>query len=78
MDFFYEARLFDRVLVCMSLNNLSRSRLECTFEFVREADNTLLAKGKQAVVWTNPQHRPGLMPDKLFDGIATYFGVHEL
>lgn len=77
MDFLLEARLFDHVLVRMTVSDLSRTRMEFAFEFRREEDNTLLALGKQAVVWINAQHRPSLMPDKLYDGTAAYYGVQE-
>jgi enediyne core biosynthesis thioesterase len=75
MDFLQEAHLFDRVLVRMTSNDLSRTRFELEFEFLREKEGFLLARGKQAVVWVNPQHRPSLMPDKLYDSFTTYFGV---
>ena len=61
----------------MALSDVSRSRMEFEFEFIREAEGTCLAKGQQAVVWTNQQHRPALMPDKLYDSIVGYFGVSE-
>lgn len=77
MDFLQEARLFDHVLVRMTVSEVSRTRIEFEFEFTREKDGTLLARGKQAVVWINQQHRPSLMPDKLYDSIATYFEVSE-
>jgi acyl-CoA thioesterase FadM len=61
----------------MTSNDLSRTRFELEFEFLREKGDTLLARGKQAVVWVNPQHRPSLMPEKLYNSFATYFGVNE-
>ena len=77
MDFLYEARLFDRVLARMTVSSLSRTRIEFEFEFIRERDNSLLARGKQAVIWTNRQHRPALMPDKLYDNIVSYFDIRD-
>lgn len=77
MDFLQEARLFDRVLVRMTVNEISRTRIEFKFECTREEDDTLLARGKQAVVWINQQHRPSLIPDKLYDSVVSYFGVQE-
>ena len=43
----------------------------------RERDRKLLARGRQAVIWTNPQRRPSLMPDALYQVTADYFGVGE-
>ncbi len=77
IDFLQESRLFDKVVVCMTVSDLSRTRIEFEFEFTREKDSVLLARGKQAVVWINQQHRPSLMPDKLYDSVAHYFGVRE-
>lgn len=77
IDFLQESRLFDRVLVRMAVSDISRTRFEFEFEFVREKDDTLLARGKQAVVWINQQHRPSLMPDKFYDSVVSYFGITE-
>ena len=76
-DFFSEAALFDQLLIRLTVTALTRSRIEFEFEFVREQDSRLLGRGKQAVIWTNTQHRPSLMPDKLYDVTATYFGIGE-
>ena len=77
MDFLDEARLFDRVLVRMTVSSLSRTRVEFEFEFIGERENSLLARGKQAVIWTNRQRRPALMPDKLYDNIVSYFSIRD-
>jgi acyl-CoA thioesterase FadM len=61
----------------LTVTSLSRSRIAFEFEFLREPDNGVLARGAQAVIWTNPQRHPSLMPDKLFDATAGYFGLHE-
>ena len=74
-DFFQEATLFDRVLIRLTVTTLTRSRIEFEFEFLREADGALLSRGRQAVIWMNQQHRPSLMPDKLYDATAGYFGL---
>jgi enediyne core biosynthesis thioesterase len=73
LDFFGEAALFDPVLTRLTVTGLTRSRIEFEFEFLRERDGKLLAHGRQAVIWTNRQHRPSLMPDKLYEATATYF-----
>jgi acyl-CoA thioesterase FadM len=74
-DFYQEATLFDRVLVRLTVTALTRSRIEFEFEFVREADGALLSRGRQAVVWMNQQRRPSLMPEKLYEATASYFGI---
>jgi enediyne core biosynthesis thioesterase len=76
-DFFAEAVLFDQVLIRLTVTTLTRSRIEFEFEFVRERDAKLLGRGTQAVIWTNFQHHPSLMPDKLYNATAGYFGLAE-
>lgn len=76
-DFFGEAALFDQVLIRLTVSALTRSRIEFEFEFIRESDAKLLGRGQQAVIWTNQQHRPSLMPDKLYDATVAYFGINE-
>ncbi len=77
IDFIHECFLFDRILIKMTVTDLSRTRLEFGFEFMNEDKDILLAKGSQAVVWVNPQHRPSLMPDKLYDSVVDYFKFKE-
>jgi enediyne core biosynthesis thioesterase len=74
-DFSSEATLFDQLLIRLTVTALTRSRIEFEFEFVREQDGRLLGRGTQAVIWTNPQHRPSLMPDKLYEAATNYFGI---
>jgi enediyne biosynthesis thioesterase len=69
MDYHHEARLFDDVVVRMFVTDLTRTRIELRFEFLRGADGVRLAEGRQAVVWVNQQQRPSLMPDKLHEAI---------
>lgn len=76
-DFFGEATLFDWLVFRVTVSGLTRSRIEFEFEFVRERDGKVLARGWQAVVWTNQQHRPSLMPDKLYETTASHFGLAE-
>jgi len=75
IDYKHECFLFDKILIKMSVSDLSRTRIEFSFDFLNENKNTLLATGKQAVIWVNPQHRPSIMPDKLFNSIVDYFGI---
>lgn len=77
MDFSHEARVFDSVQLRTTVTSLTRSRVEFEFEFIREKDGLLLSRGKQAVVWVNPQQRPSLMPDKLHRSIREYFGIEN-
>jgi enediyne biosynthesis thioesterase len=77
IDYHQEARLFDSVVVRLTITSLSRTRVEFAFEFIRAKDQELLAKGRQAVVWVNAQKRPALMPDKMYDGIVSHFGITE-
>ncbi len=76
-EFFSEAALFDQLVIKLTVTALTRSRIEFEFEFVREKDGQLLGRGKQAVIWTNSQHRPSLMPDKLYEATANYFGLSQ-
>ncbi len=76
-DFFSEAVLFDQLVIRVTVTALNRSRIEFEFEFVREHDGVLLGRGRQAVIWTNPHHRPCLMPDALYDATASYFSIIE-
>jgi acyl-CoA thioesterase FadM len=75
LDFFNEAALFDEVVTRLTVTGLTRSRIGFAFEFVRARDGKLLARGHQAVIWTNQQRRPSLMPDKLYDATASHFGL---
>ena len=77
IDFAHEGLLFDQVLVRMGCLALSRTRIEFEFEFIREQDGTLLCKGRCAIIWVNPQHRPAIMPDSLFDGTVRFYGIAE-
>jgi enediyne biosynthesis thioesterase len=74
LDFFGEAALFDEVLIRLTVTSLTRSRIEFEFEFLREKDSRLLAHGRQAVIWTNQQRRPSIMPDRLYEATASHFG----
>lgn len=76
-DFFNEAFLFDAILIKMTISDLSRSRIEFLFDFILEEKNILLARGRQAVVWINSQHRPSLMPEKLYRSTLEFFELSE-
>ena len=73
IDYAQECFLFDKILIKMKVTDLSRTRIEFSFDFVNEKKNSIIATGKQAVIWVNPQHRPSIMPDKLYDSIVEYF-----
>ena len=75
VDYIHETFLFDEVIVRLTISNLTRTRVEFLCEFVNAANNTLLAKGSQAVVWVNPQRRPSFMPDDLYNKSCEYFSI---
>jgi enediyne core biosynthesis thioesterase len=74
LEFFGEAALFDEVVTRLTVTLLTRARIEFEFEFARGRDGKRLASGRQAVLWTNQQRRPSLMPDKLYEATARHFG----
>jgi enediyne core biosynthesis thioesterase len=76
-DFFGEASLFDTLVIRVTVTTLTRSRIEFEFEYTRETDGRLLARGRQAVIWTNEHRRPALMPDKLYLATASFFHITE-
>ena len=75
MDYRNEAFLNDKVLCRMHVPELSRTRIAFSFSFYRKADLLLLAEGQQAIIWINAQHKPSLMPEKLFNLVNTYFNL---
>jgi enediyne core biosynthesis thioesterase len=76
-EYYGEATLFDTLVIRVTVTALSRSRIEFEFEFVHETDGRLLARGRQAVIWTNQHRRPSIMPDKLFHATAAFFQLTE-
>lgn len=77
IDFLQEAFLFDTVVVKMMITDLSRTRIEFTYEFVNTSHDTIIAKGQQAVVWVNQQHRPSFMPQDLYEKAMEFSGITE-
>lgn len=75
MDYMSESFLFDPVLVKMFVADLTRTRIEFIFEFYNEKSGKQLAVGSQAIVWVNSQHRPSLMPDKVYDSAVEFFEI---
>lgn len=75
MDFVNEVLLFQPVLVRMTANKLTRIQVDFGFDFFRDSDDCLIARGSQGVVWTGPDHRPSRMPPELHTGIANYYGL---
>ncbi len=57
-----------QVLVKMGCVSRTRTRMEFEFEFIDEPEGTLLGKGRNAVVWVNPQHNPAVWPVELYIG----------
>lgn len=75
IDFIQETFLFDEVIVKMTISNLTHTRVEFQCEFVNAANNALIAKGSQAVVWINPQRRTSFMPDELYNKACEFFKI---
>ena len=65
----------DRVIVKMTISKLTHTRVEFQCEFVNAANNALIAKGSQAVVWINPQRRTSFMPDELYNKACEFFNI---
>ena len=78
MDYLHEAFLFDELLVRMTVSELTRTRVEFLCELLNVANNTLLARGTQTVVWVNPQRRPSLMPEELYAKTCEYFEIEPI
>jgi enediyne biosynthesis thioesterase len=77
VDFHRESRLFDTVVIRTTVVQLSRTRIEFGFEYRRESDETILASGRQAVVYVNAQRQPSLMPERLYRLCEERFGCGE-
>lgn len=75
MIYHQEAFLNDRIIVRMYVPELSRSRIAFNFKFYRKADEAFLAEGNQAIIWINAQHKPSLMPEKLYGLVINYFNI---
>jgi len=60
----------DQVVVRMGCVSRTRTRMEFEFEFIGERDGRLLGKGRNAVVWVNPQQNPAVMPEELYNHAA--------
>jgi enediyne core biosynthesis thioesterase len=70
-----EAFAFQSILIRMGLERLSRTGMSMTFDYYREAPNgelTLLAQGRQAALWVNPEHRVALLPPYLYKAIQEF------
>jgi acyl-CoA thioesterase FadM len=70
IEFAKEGMKLSQVLVRMGCRSRTRTRMEFEFEFIGEPDGTLLGKGRNAVVWVNPQHNPAIMPEELYNHAA--------
>ncbi len=67
IEFAKEGRGLNQVLVKMGCVSRTRTRMEFEFEFIGEPEGTLLGKGRNAVIWVNPQHNPAVMPEELYN-----------
>lgn len=73
--FLQEAFAGDRLLIEMSLSDLTRVGMSMNFDYYRTDGpdgRVLLAQGFQSALWVNPEHRIGVMPDYLYDAIDGY------
>lgn len=76
--FLHEAFASDRLLIEMSLSQLTRVGMSMNFDYYRleggvdDADRVLLAQGFQSTLWVNPEHRISVMPDYLYSALDAY------
>jgi len=77
MDYLREAFLFDELVIRLTVSEISRTRLKFLCEIVNIKDNSVNAKGSQAVVWVNSQQKPCLMPDELYKKTCEYFELPQ-
>ncbi len=78
MDYLKETFLFDEICIRLTVKDISRTRLEFLCEIVNTKNNTVNAKGSQAVVWVNSQQQPCLMPDELYEKACEYFEIPQI
>jgi enediyne biosynthesis thioesterase len=72
--FVREARAFDEIVIEMFLDQLTPLGVRMRFEYYRveETGPVLLAEGSQSTMWVNPQHRPSMMPEYLYQAIKRF------
>lgn len=73
-EFIEESFAFNHLVVCMSLQRLSRTSVTMVFEYYRdEGDHrVLLALGKQTAIWANPGESISMLPDYLYNTIRDF------
>ena len=70
-----EAFAFERILIRMGLDKLTRTGIAMEFDYYREEDGgglTLLAQGRQTTIWISPEHRVAMLPPYLFEAIKKF------
>jgi len=74
-EYFAELDAFDRVLVRMTLAGLRHNRLVMRFEYVREQDGDVVARGEQEIACMAREDaalRPTPVPTELSEALAPY------
>jgi hypothetical protein len=58
----------------MFLDQLTPLGVRMRFDYYRieESGPVLLAEGSQSTMWVNPQHRPSMMPEYLYQAIKRF------
>jgi enediyne biosynthesis thioesterase len=70
--FHQEAFAFQKILVRMRLEKLTRTMVAMLFDYLREEDDgraTLLAQGRQVAMWVSPEHQIAMLPRYLYKAI---------
>jgi len=73
-DYHNESFAFQKILVQMSLDKLTRTGMSMLFDYYREEEDqrVLLAQGRQTALWVNPEHKVSMMPKYLYEAIENY------
>lgn len=78
--FHNEAFAFEKILIRMGLDKLSRTGISMGFDYYREDDGgglTLLAQGRQTTLWISPEHRVSMLPSHLYDAVKKFVDVAD-
>ncbi|VAW99285.1 hypothetical protein MNBD_GAMMA21-2721 [hydrothermal vent metagenome] len=74
-EYHNESFAFQKILIQMSLEKLTRTGMSMLFDYYREEEDgqrVLLAQGQQSAIWVNPEHKVSMLPKYLYDGINDY------
>jgi enediyne biosynthesis thioesterase len=70
-----EAFAFEKILIRMGLDKLTRTGVAMEFDYYREEEDgglTQLAQGRQTTIWISPEHRVAMLPSYLYDAIRKF------